>query len=375
MLDNFPNEIINIIIKNTCVLPSDYIRFRGINKNCYEIISNLENLYNVIDKEIYEKDIKNFCNNLTPISTFQWMFKNGIIFSLEHIKLLIVEDRADFIKLGFFNGKFLKILFNKFYLSSNTGSNLFSIFENLNPLIIAGMHNRVNIIRLLLEKSIAGNPYIKMISSLLDISIKYNYKNLLSYLIIHQYYEIKEEIESKLISIIYRINNCEDILFYLIKNKDVRIESKHLEGIIVKQYNEILNYHLKNVNYNDTFLKTLLRVCINFNNKEIFSYLMEKIDITIDEFTEYLFYKLNAKSFDTYDFYEYIIDNYLKYVSLNSPLIKYSILTKVSENKIVDLLKKGYMFSQNEMVMILNEERYYLLELMCKKSENIFKLQ
>jgi hypothetical protein len=41
----------------------------------------------------------------------------------------------------------------------------------------------------------------------------------------------------------------------------------------------------------------------------------------------------------------------------------------------MELLKKGYMFSQNEMVMILNEERYYLLELMCKKSENIFKLQ
>ena len=115
------------------------------------------------------------------------------------------------------NEYFLKIIFNRFYIYIESDNDIFSLTSTKNPLILAGMYNRIEIIKLLLDKTRnIVNPYIDIIPSLLDISIKYNHKNLLSYLILNYYNLISNLIQTKLNTIINRIDNCEDILFYLL---------------------------------------------------------------------------------------------------------------------------------------------------------------
>ena len=151
---------------------------------------------------------------------------------------MIIHDRYDVFKKGYFYKQFLDIIFNRFHISLENYQDIFSLVESYNPLIIAGNYNRINIIRLLLEQSTVGNNYIKLVPDLFDISIKYNHKRLLTYLIIKHFDKIKELIDDKLLQIIYRINNCEDILFYLYKIKKYRFYSKHYQGIIINKYND-----------------------------------------------------------------------------------------------------------------------------------------
>ena len=82
------------------------------------------------------------------------------------------------------------------------------------------------------------NPYLNITTVLLDISIKHNHKNLLSYLIINHFSSIEDSIQRKLIKIIYRISKCEDILFYLMINHKITLNQKHLSGLILMGYND-----------------------------------------------------------------------------------------------------------------------------------------
>ena len=145
-------------------------------------------------------------------------FKNKIQFSLKNIRNLIIYNRVDVFTTGLTDQHFYKIIFNRFYIHLDTQNDIFSFIESQNPLIIAGIHNRIGIIKILLMNKDSKNPYLNIITVLLDISIKHNHKNLLSYLIINHFSSIEDSIQRKLIKIIYRISRCEDILFYLMIN-------------------------------------------------------------------------------------------------------------------------------------------------------------
>ena len=195
MIHTLPEELLILIINLACIRPSDYITCRNINQRCYFIVDNLERLYT--DKKYnYEKDIQEICLKNTSIQTFNWIFKNDI-------------QRVDVFSLCVLNEYFLKTIFNRFYVHVDEHNDIFSFIETKNPLIIAGINNRIEIIKILLTKKQRRNPYLDLIGDLLDISIKYNHKNLLSYLIIYHYEKIKDSIQRKLNTIIYRISKCE----------------------------------------------------------------------------------------------------------------------------------------------------------------------
>ena len=165
------------------------------------------------------------------------------------------------------NEYFLKIIFNRFYIYIEPDNDIFSLASTKNPLILAGMYNRIEIIKLLLDKTRnIVNPYINLIPSLLDISIKYNHKNLLSYLIINYYYRISTVIQTKLNTIINRIDNCEDILFYLMINKGIVLNQKHLHSLISMKYNDFLITYYSNDN---NYYYSLLEKCCETGNIQI----------------------------------------------------------------------------------------------------------
>ena len=166
MLNDIPDEILRYIINKSCNNPKDYIYFKNINKRCFNIITSFENLYQG-KENTYENEINDLCIKQTSIKDFEWLFKNDVIFTLQNIKQLIIHNRVDVFKKGLFYSTFLDILFNRFYIPSSNIEDIFTIVEINNPLLVAGTYNRIEIIKLLVEKSTIGNPYINCIPSLL----------------------------------------------------------------------------------------------------------------------------------------------------------------------------------------------------------------
>ena len=190
---------------------------------------------------------------------------------------------------------------------------------------------------------------------------------------VNQINVVKEGINDKLLSIIHRIDNCEDILFYLIINKKIEISSKHLQGIILKNYNSLFKYWYKNEYkdgiHNYTFSLTLLSNCIVYNNSEIFNILFEdnKKNISKEEFTKLLF---DNRDEDLYinrnEFIHNLLNNYLNYIKKDSNLIHICILSNMEDEIIIHLVNDGYLFTYEDMEIILKNRKVKVLEEMCQ---------
>ena len=380
MLDKLPSEILNVVITTSCKGPGDYINLRNVNRELYTIINKKSGLFLRHNQTNPSFFINDFCNKKTNINTFDWFLKNNVQFTLTNIKQLIMHNRVDVFKRGFFYSEFLDLIFNRFYVDPirDENSNIFTIIESHNPLIIAGIYNRVGIIQLLLEKSSYGNPYLKMLNSLLNISIKYNHKKLLSYLIINYYQNdknIRLNINDKLIKIIHRVKNCEDILFYLY-TRNIKIESKHLPGLIMMKYNEffLLQYQKYFSQSNDLFQINLLSNSVAYNNIEIFNLLFSKLreKLSLNKIEEVIF----RKEINT-EFIYNLVNNHKKYIPKKSRIIKYCIENNINEEIIIELIKNDYVFCKIDMEYALQNNYIQILYWMCNKydklNENILK--
>ena len=372
MLNDIPDEILRYIINKSCNNPKDYIYFKNINKRCFNIITSFENLYQG-KENTYENEINDLCIKQTSIKDFEWLFKNDVIFTLQNIKQLIIHNRVDVFKKGLFYSTFLDILFNRFYIPSSNIEDIFTIVEINNPLLVAGTYNRIEIIKLLVEKSTIGNPYINCIPSLLDLSIKYNKKNLLSYLIINQPEEITKNIDNRLLSIIHRIQNCEDILFHLFINKKIKLYSKHIDGLIIKHYNALFKYWYKTKNKSN-YNRGYLSQCVAHNNVELFNFIFEKHKNTISklDFSNILFENRRSENYlDKKLFIYNLLNNYREYIDKDSILVNICILNDIEEQSIIQLIHEGYTYNHDDMVTVLKRNQILLLEKMCRKINEV----
>tara|TARA_B100000214_G_scaffold374493_1_gene357445 strand:+ start:6913 stop:8019 length:1107 start_codon:yes stop_codon:yes gene_type:complete len=368
MLDRLPDEILIIIIHYACSKPTEYLSLMSINKCIYTSIYQLNNIYEC-DDHSYDKDINPICkNNISSLNTFQWLFKNKVKLSLDNIKELIICNRYDVFINGLTNEYFLKIIFNRFYLYIEHDNDIFSLITTKNPLILAGIYNRIEIIKLLLDKTRnIVNPYINLIPSLLDISIKYNHKNLLSYLILNYYSRISTVIQTKLNTIINRISNCEDILFYLMINKKIKLMQKHFSSLIVVNYSDffIKYYSLNNNNNNNN--NSLLEKSVETGNINIFNCIMDTHNPSTKEFTKVIYKKNELPS----SFLDNIYIKYLHLIEKKTPFIKLCIQNEMESNKIISLIHQGFVFDDEDMKLSLNQKKYQLLEIMCKERNTV----
>ena len=362
MFNELPDDILVLIINQACSNPSEYLSLRNTNQHLYELIHNLENLYeNYIGD--YGDDIHTICKKKTTLKTFEWIFRNKVILSLKNIEELIIHNRYDIFSKGISYPHFLKLIFNRFYLYVEPPNDIFSLIETQNPLILAGIYNRVGIIQLLLQgvqgnKGMA-NPYLNIIPSLLDISIKYNHKNVLSYLIINYYDSIDDCIQKKLNTIIHRIHNCEDILFYLMMNKKITLKPKHLNSMITMNYNDFfITYYSIEEPYTD-----FLQQSIDSNNIRIFNYITElhKEKMNPNTFTGFI---LQSKR-PTLDFVYNLINNYLFLIEKDKPFLKVCIQCDINQDTLIVLIKEGYSYDEEDMRVVLEKKEIRLLEIMC----------
>jgi len=398
MLDQIPNEIILYILNSIESTEDDIMflstrinfifRLRMINRNMYRIINELKGAWKYMPY-IRDYSIKNtgyieICNQRsyeinsvcklksTPIYVFKWLMDNNIYLSLDNISSLIINNRKDVIELGFQYKEFMFIMFNRFYmnlkssyaLDSDRNSTIFNMINCLNPIIIASENNRIEIVKLLLEKDIHGNPFIKDIPDIFDKSIKYNHKNLLNYIIVDQYVYVKDIIKEKVSKIIQRITNCEDILYYLILNRKIDINHILLDGCIIKKYNGLFRYCYENRNDRDIQDIKLIRSCFEYNNSELLNYLINEKQIKLSNvlFTRLIYKRKNIES----QFILNIIKNHLPLINRESELINLCI-SKNIENKIIFQLIDGkFKYTTDDIYLPLQDKNIELLKYMVQ---------
>lgn len=360
MINNLPTEIISKIIYNNNFTPIEILKLKNISL-FKDVIDDFKMLYK--DYSIHEEEeikMNKICLSNISCNTFQWLYENNYCFSLGNIKNMIENNRYDLIEKGIEYNYFKKILYNRFYLFSTNDMINIDIADHQNPIMIAGVFNRINILDLLIKNNDKyNNDYPMMEISLLDVSIKYDNKELLSYLILNYYDKIKEILPSKMKYIINRISNCEDILFYLIMSKNLKPFHKMLDYCILKRYNGFFKYTYPKVLNKHNVL--LMKSCIVNDNIEIFNYLFNDSSISCERFTDLLLYNKPSVGF-----IEDIYNNHYKLLDNKQRIIKYLLESNSNSDIIIKLINRGFIYDYTEIQMAVDNKNTEILRSMMK---------
>ena len=381
MLNDLPDDLLHIIILKMdnrgkitgkpfpSEFPISYLKsLRDTSKKFRDIINNLKDFWKSENEEDKDAIIDLFskpkCYNSVYISrsaniqmedllnynisksTFKWLLDNNVQLSLQNINKIIKNNRIDLLKVGFFYEPFLKILFNRFYVDVTEHNNLLSTSnESLNPIIVAGSYQRIEIIDILLKSSTIGNPYIKEVDNLFILSIKKGYKKLLSYIVINHTDSIKDNIQKKINQIISRIDNIEDILFYLLVNGIIKSTEDIIKYSIMKNYNDLF-FHLigkKKIVINQYI--DLLDSAIEGNNYVILDYLIKMNDMDVSNIRLSRIFK--KKKYIKKEFIENIIKNHINILKDIEDLTLICLEINISDENIIKLINNGFTITDD----------------------------
>lgn len=371
MLNEIPLEVILLILDKFKHNddPISFYNLRYINQTFKKIIDSYQTNFTT-DKmiqypynNILHEKMNGLCSKKTSIKTFEWFMRNNVFFSIKHVRNLIINNRYKVIKMGLKYKPFLDILFNRFYINEiSLNNDIFNFNDHDSPLIVAGRYNRIEIIKLLLELNKYGNPHLKGVNSLLDISLRLNFRNLLSYIIHNHYDIIRARLDTKLGSII-KLEKCEDILFYLVMSKKIKISSRLLNLIIPKKYNDLFIYCYEKMD--SFFLRNneLLKTTIKHGNYDIFNYLLSEKRVVIknEDFSNIIINNITDNKYFIYN----IINNYINRISKESTLIKICIKADIEYQLIIRLINEGFYYSYEEMELALEKKNIKLLTYLC----------
>ena len=371
MFHDLPDDIIDYIIDNLFDNnhPIELLELRNINKKLRLKIDNKKLKSSIINDDTnINKSINDLLRKNTNIKQIEWLLKNHVKFNLNHIRTVIIHNRIDIIKKGFHYQDFLKLIFNRFYLSEENTSDLYAATECNNPIIIASIYNRVDIVKLLIESSSIGNPYTKVLNGLLDIAVRYGHKNLFSYLVTYQYDSIKQLVTCKIGKIINRMRDCEDVFFYLVVNGKIDMDQKLLLGCITNNYYELFYYVYSKSEIKDN-LELLLKT-IDTNNYDIFNYLLNRYQVDNEYLTEIIIDN-NHKEAYTKEFLYNIINNHIDKITKDSKMIYLCLINFIENDYIKKLIHLGYKYGDDEMLFVLSNKNIILLREMC----NYYKIE
>lgn len=386
MIDFLPEDVINLIFNNLedkeyktnektkivfCSIDINFVlSLKNINRFFKTFIEKQKNLWINVDKDINirpyiisesrSRQIENLCLKKTPSSVFKWLFDNNIQLSVKNIQKLIIKNRIDVILLGFHYEQFLKTVFNKFTLCSS--DDIFGLSENSSIMVTAIQYNRLNIVKILIESSLNGNPYLNQIENIFEETIKYTNTSVLNYLIVNHYEKLKKKINERFNTIILRFNNIEDILFYIVVNNKASITRIIINSLISKNYIELFKYCYKKKGFDKLKNNSdLLKKCIESNAFVIFDYLMESGSyINPYEFSKVF---LSRKIHNTI-FFNMIIDKYLDLIPKNNNLITLSIKNKIDFKRITRLINNNYHYDENDIISVIEDKNIQLAKIM-----------
>lgn len=347
----------------------DLYKLRIVNKSFKYYIDNIKNCKLCNNVNSYENIFNRlaysglFCN-------FEWLFNNNFCISINNINNLIIHFRYDILNLLIKYDNLKNILFNRFNLFTYKGElDILSLSKSDNPLIIAGMNfnnkeSNLNIINLLLNDSINGNPYIHQIPDLFQIAIKHNNIVIIKYLITNYYSQIKHHCY-KLISYMMCSNNNEELFFYVVQSDKIDITSQFLINCIKKSYNELFIYSYNKIIVGN-YKNLLFHICEK-NNIHLFSFILKNED-NID-FNNIVDQLLNYDN--KFKFISLLLNEYFDLIDKNSKFIKLCLKNDIEDSIIIHLINEGFKITIDDMKECINKENIILLEYLSKKYNSI----
>ena len=358
MIDSLPDELIYEIIKHLDITPIEMYSLRMINQKVYHIITSLnDHLFHPIF--LLGRMYYNLCRTNLSVQSFDWYLRNGVQLTIPQINLFVKYNRIDILKRGFHYKQFLDTIFNRFFIHCEN-DDLFTMASSENPITIAAMYGRTDIIHLLIHSSMYGNPYRKNMCFLLDTAIKYNQKNVIKYLLINQYSEVNKnnDFQIKSHKIIHRIPDCEDLFFYCIETKKLILTNSILSGAITMNYFDLFVYCLQKRSLSQNGHLQFVIQCIQEERIQFLDHLLQLSDIEDELFTEYL----RAKKRFSNEFLLHIINNYLHKIQHSSNLIYMCIKNKLSNEILFQLIDLKFNYGYEEIQWVLNERNLELLK-------------
>ena len=377
MFDILPEEMICSIIQYVDTDPVSIYKLRNVNKLFRKQIDILPSL-SVSDYQ--KRDLQDklgvLCKKKTSVKTFVWLYERNVFLDLPNLNLLIINNRIDVIKRFFHYRNYVGLLFNRFYLPINEENcDIFSLTKTNNPIMVAAIHNRVDMVSLLLELSHEGTSYHnQQLSSILNITIKYSHRNLLSYLVRKHYKGVFNDLQRKLHTIIHRFEDCEDLFFYLVVTKKVNITGKLLSGMIIQKYNDLFRYCYPMIQ-----MKTepdhheYLKYCIYHSNKEIFTFLLTIIIPDVD-LKRYIMNCLRQKRNNpTKEFLTFLLREHLSILEKHKDFIYLCIQHDVDTVDIMTLVNQEFPYDLEDIQLCLDKGNIKLLKYLAYhlKEDNI----
>jgi hypothetical protein len=263
--------------------PCNLYKLRLISKDFKIVIDNLKNTYVNYDITSIQNKI-NFLSHGGTFQNFKWLFNNGIYLNKNNLNNLIHNKRIDIFNECFNYNHIVDIIFEKSVVSDlSEGNTIFDLVNKNNILYNLTKYNHIIFIQKILEFNIQINPYHSHINGCFDISIKYNYKDIINYILIN--FSDKIFINNKINKIIKEVVDCEDILNYILENFIIKTDKDIIINLIKRNYNNIILKLLKNkdyLNYSDDYILE----CFKKNNTLIFNTLINKkskLDFVKDE--------------------------------------------------------------------------------------------
>lgn len=364
MIDSLPEEIIFEIVKNLNVTPIELYSLRMINKKVFEIITT--NTFDFDPIYLFGKWYYDLCRTRLSVDSFNWYMKNNVKLMIPQMNVFIKHNRIDLIKRGFHYKQFLDTLFNRFYINYEN-EDIFSLSSSENPITTSVMYGRVHIIDLLLESSYHGNPFRKNMCFLLDSAIKYNQKNVIKYLLVHQYPEVNKnnDFQIKAHKIIHRIPDCEDLFFYCIETKKIILTSSILSGMITMNYFDLFVYCLQRRALTENGHSQFIVQTIQEERIQFLDHLLQIYDIENEIFTEYL----RSKRRYSKEFLLHIINNYLHKINQSINLIQVCIQNNLTNDILFKLVDLNFRYGYEEIEWVLGERNLKLLKYLVKNMD------
>jgi hypothetical protein len=249
---------------------------------------------------------------------------------------------------------------------------ILSLSKSDNPLMIAGSsfdkkESNLDIIKILLDSNIIGNPYINQVSGLFEICVKYNNIVILKYLVTH-YFPYISHLRHKLTTLLSKSNNnIEDIFYYLIQNNKYEINEQFLISCIKKKYNDLFIYSIKKTTeiYN---IKSIIDYIIDFHNIDIFKFIL-KYNFNNINF-KYIINSLLCEN-EKKEFVDILLDCYIDSIDKNTSFIKLCLTNEYSNFIIINLINSNFKIDIEDIGIAYNNKNIILVEHLSKKYNSI----
>tara|TARA_B110000495_G_C22958470_1_gene561711 strand:- start:213 stop:1301 length:1089 start_codon:yes stop_codon:yes gene_type:complete len=361
-MDSLPEELFdNILIYLKDLDPISLYKLRFTNKLFYKKINEIKNNYNknyIIENISLQNNINTLCYK-GDFSIFKWLLKNNIVLTENNVINVVNNNRKDILKECFKYNEILNIIFNDKY------DILIFVNERLikteSPLIIAAYNNNFDIIKLLLEINILNNPFHKQIDILLESLIIKNHKSIITYIFVYHFEKI-DNINYIIDNFIKNLINVDDIIYYLIQSKKIKINNALILNCIDKGYNELCKYLYNNIDINvNIYEEHLLRI-IKKDNNDLFDFFFKKYPCCIVSFKK-LLKEINI----SYNFFQNIFTNYLPFFDKDFPIIDLCLKYNYSFNSIKYLVYDNFNITKETIQLSLENDDKRILKILVNK--------